>query len=61
MSVQRRYAKFLGLAAIGALSIGLAESPRHGRPTAGLLAAADRALYAAKHGGRNLVEIARDT
>lgn len=43
------------------LSIGIAESPRHGRSTAGLLAAADAALYAAKHGGRNLVEIARDT
>jgi diguanylate cyclase (GGDEF)-like protein len=43
------------------LSFGLAESPRHGRTTAALLAAADAALYSAKHGGRNLVEIARDT
>ncbi len=43
------------------LSFGLAESPRHGRTPAALLAAADSALYAAKHGGRNLVEIARDT
>ena len=47
--------------ATATLSFGLAESPRHGRTLAALLAAADAALYAAKRGGRNLVEIARDT
>jgi diguanylate cyclase (GGDEF)-like protein len=43
------------------LSFGIAESPRHGRTPTALLAAADSALYAAKRGGRNLVEIARDS
>ncbi|MGQ0703036.1 MAG: diguanylate cyclase [Gemmatimonadales bacterium] len=47
--------------ATATLSFGIAESPRHGRTPAALLAAADSALYAAKHGGRNQVEIARDT
>jgi len=46
---------------LGTLSFGIAESPRHGRTPTALLAAADSALYAAKGGGRNLVEIARDT
>lgn len=43
------------------LSFGLAEAPRHGRTPVTLLGAADSALYAAKHAGRNMVEIARDT
>jgi diguanylate cyclase (GGDEF)-like protein len=46
---------------LATLSFGIAESPRHGRTPTALLAAADSALYAAKRGGRNLVEIARDT
>jgi diguanylate cyclase (GGDEF)-like protein len=46
--------------AASTLSFGIAESPRHGRTPASMLAAADSALYAAKHGGRNQVEIARD-
>lgn len=46
---------------LATLSFGIAESPRHGRTPTAVLAAADSALYAAKRGGRNLVEIARDT
>ncbi len=46
---------------IATLSFGVAESPRHGRTPSAILAAADSALYAAKRGGRNLVEIAQDT
>jgi diguanylate cyclase (GGDEF)-like protein len=46
--------------AMATLSFGIAEAPRHGRTSAAILAAADSALYAAKRGGRNLVEIARD-
>ncbi len=46
---------------VATLSFGIAEAPRHGRTPTSVLAAADSALYAAKRGGRNLVEIARDT
>lgn len=46
---------------LATLSFGIAESPRHGRTPTALLAAADSALYTAKRGGRNLVEIARDS
>jgi diguanylate cyclase (GGDEF)-like protein len=46
---------------IATLSFGIAEAPRHGRTPTAILAAADSALYAAKRGGRNLVEIAPDT
>jgi len=38
------------------VSIGLAESPRDGENVSSLLAAADAALYRAKHAGRNTVE-----
>ncbi|HEX4579462.1 MAG TPA: EAL domain-containing protein [Candidatus Dormibacteraeota bacterium] len=37
-------------------SIGIAVYPAHGRDLDGLLAAADRAMYSAKHGGRDRVE-----
>jgi diguanylate cyclase (GGDEF)-like protein len=47
--------------AMATLSFGIAEAPRHGKAPPALMAAADSALYAAKRGGRNLVEIARDT
>ena len=40
------------------LSIGIAESPRHGTTVSSVLAAADTALYQAKRGGRNAVEVA---
>jgi diguanylate cyclase (GGDEF)-like protein len=40
------------------LSMGVAESPRHGTTVSSILAAADTALYKAKRGGRNIVEIA---
>ncbi len=40
------------------LSMGIAESPRHGTTVSSLLAAADTALYKAKRSGRNAVEVA---
>ena len=48
--------------AIGAvtLSLGVASLPEHGTSGETLVASADRALYAAKHGGRDRVEVARN-
>ncbi len=43
------------------LSMGVAESPRHGSNADAILAAADAALYRAKRGGRNTVETADPT
>src|SRR3954468_24550407 len=40
------------------LSMGIAESPRHGTTVSSLLAAADTALYNAKRAGRDTVEVA---
>ena len=40
------------------LSMGIAESPRHGTTVSSVLAAADNALYRAKRAGRNTVEVA---
>jgi diguanylate cyclase (GGDEF)-like protein len=40
------------------LSMGVAESPEHGTTVSSVLAAADNALYRAKRGGRNTVEVA---
>ncbi len=40
------------------LSMGIAESPKHGTTVSSLLAAADTALYKAKRAGRNTVEVA---
>ena len=42
------------------LSIGIAESPRHGTTVSSIMAAADKALYRAKRGGRDAVEVAVD-
>jgi diguanylate cyclase (GGDEF)-like protein len=43
------------------VSIGIAESPRHGSTVSQLLAAADTGLYKAKRGGRDLAEVADET
>ncbi len=40
------------------VSMDVAESPRHGTTVSSLLAAADAALYKAKRGGRDAVEVA---
>jgi diguanylate cyclase (GGDEF)-like protein len=42
------------------LSMGIAESPRHGATADAILGAADAALYRAKRGGRDAVETAED-
>lgn len=43
------------------ISIGVASCPSDSTTAAGLLAAADAALFRAKHGGRNQVRIANET
>jgi diguanylate cyclase (GGDEF)-like protein len=48
-----------GVATRITVSAGVAVAPEHGTERLELLAAADRALYAAKHGGRNQVVVAR--
>ena len=40
------------------ISVGVAEFPRHGLSPKELMAAADRALYEAKRGGRDRVAVA---
>ena len=51
-------AEFLGPAQKVTLSLGVATFPLDGHDSAALIAAADRALYQAKRGGRNRVEAA---
>lgn len=55
-NLRRAYPEF----GTNTLSIGIADSPRHGTTVSTLLAAADRALYKAKRGGRDAVEVADD-
>ncbi|MDJ0740202.1 MAG: GGDEF domain-containing protein [Gammaproteobacteria bacterium] len=43
------------------ISIGVAVAPAHGRSATRLLAAADRAMYRAKHGGSNRYVVYRPT
>lgn len=57
-SIERREFHFQGNAFRVSISQGLAEYPAQGRTPETLIAAADRALYAAKAAGRNCVRLA---
>lgn len=57
-TIEKRVFEFQGTTFGVTISQGLAEWPRHGDTAEALVAAADRALYAAKNAGRNCVRTA---
>ena len=58
VAIEQRIFDFHGKTLHVTISQGLAEWPRNGKTIEELIAAADRALYAAKAAGRNCVQIA---